>query len=131
MTGLVLVGTVRKIFQSAAWGYIMSENAVKLTISPYKYHAVMCAGKSCGENIPLFKYMKAAVLKAGLNQGRAAVRVNRAGCLGVCEQGPIMVVYPGGVWYSELNESRIDKIITSHFKGGEPVTEWVFHAQGK
>ncbi len=108
---------------------MMSENAVKLTLSPYEYHAVMCVGKSCGENMPLLKYMKEAVRKAGLDQGEAAVRVNRAGCLGVCDQGPIMVIYPGGVWYSALNEAKIDKIISSHFKCGEPVAEWVFHAQ--
>jgi len=107
----------------------MAENIKDITISPYKYHAVMCVGKSCGENIPLLKYMKEAVAQAGLSEGEASVRVNRAGCLGVCTQGPIMVVYPEGVWYAGLDEAKIDKIIESHFLGGKPVEEWVFHVQ--
>ena len=107
----------------------MSEKKETLEISPYKYHAVMCIGKSCGENMPLLQYLKKRVTEEGIGEGEAAVRVNRAGCLGVCRNGPVMVVYPQGVWYSGLNKRKIDKIIASHFKGGEPVTELAFHIQ--
>lgn len=108
---------------------MMPNTNEELMISPYKRHAIMCVGKSCGENMPLLKHMKAAVAKAGLAEGEDAVRVNRAGCLGVCQQGPIMVVYPEGVWYADLDASKIDQIIESHFKHNKPVTDWVFHAQ--
>lgn len=101
----------------------------ELTISPYKRHVLMCVGNSCGENMPLLKYLKESVAKAGLAEGENAVRVNRAGCLGVCKQGPIMVVHPEGVWYADLDEAKVDKIVESHFKNNAPVTEWVFHAQ--
>ncbi len=107
----------------------MPEALKELSIAPYKRHVIMCVGKSCGENMPLLKYIKEAVDKAGLTEGEDAVRVNRAGCLGVCKQGPIMVVHPEGVWYANLDESKVDKIIESHFKHGKPVDEWVFHAQ--
>jgi (2Fe-2S) ferredoxin len=107
----------------------MNQTTEKLSISPYKRHVMMCVGKSCGENMPLLKYMKEAVSKAGLDQGKDAVRVNRAGCLGVCKQGPIIVVHPEGVWYSDLNEEKIDKIIQSHFMQNQPVHEWAFHVQ--
>ncbi len=107
----------------------MSEALKELSISPYKRHVIMCVGKSCGENMPLLKYMKEAVAKAGLAEGELAVRVNRAGCLGVCKQGPIMVVHPEGVWYADLDEAKVDTIIESHFKQGKPVDAWVFHAQ--
>jgi len=107
----------------------MSETIEKLSISPYKRHVIMCVGKSCGENMPLLKYMKEAVVKAGLDQGKDAVRINRAGCLGVCKQGPIMVVHPEGVWYSDLNEEKVDEIIRSHFQEDKPVLKWAFHAQ--
>ncbi|MDX8382390.1 MAG: NAD(P)H-dependent oxidoreductase subunit E [Ghiorsea sp.] len=109
----------------------MTETSEKLSISSYKRHAVMCTGKSCGENLPLLKYLKTSVDKAGLSDGKDAVRVNRAGCLGICKQGPIMVVHPEGVWYANLTEDKIDTIVDSHFAQNKPVSEWLFHENSK
>ena len=100
----------------------------KPMMMPYKRHAIMCCGKSCGENLPLLNYLKEQVVAAGLIVGDPeAVRVNRAGCLGVCAEGPIMVVYPEGVWYYNLNQSAIDRIIEEHFRGGKVVEEFAFY----
>ncbi|ATX78718.1 (2Fe-2S) ferredoxin [Mariprofundus aestuarium] len=100
----------------------------KPMMMPYKRHAIMCCGKSCGENLPLLNYLKEKVAAAGLIVGDPdAVRVNRAGCLGVCAEGPIMVVYPEGVWYCNLNQSAIDRIIDEHFRGGKVVEEFAFY----
>jgi len=100
----------------------------KPSIAPYKRHALMCCGKSCGENLPLLKSLKDKVLKAGLIAGdENAVRVNRAGCLGVCQQGPIMAVHPEGIWYYDLNEDKLDRIVEEHFKQGKPVMEFTFY----
>ncbi|MDX8388140.1 MAG: NAD(P)H-dependent oxidoreductase subunit E [Ghiorsea sp.] len=107
----------------------MVEDVKKLSIKPYKRHAVMCVGKSCGENMPLLKYIKKRLVEEGLDSGDDAVRANRAGCLGVCEQGPIMVVYPEGAWYSDLDEDKVDEIIASHLKAGKPVDALAFHVQ--
>jgi len=98
-----------------------------LCMEPYQRHALMCCGKSCGEQIPLLKSLKAKVAAAGLDKGIHAVRVNRAGCLGVCKQGPIMVVHPEGVWYSDLDENKLDRIVEEHFKQDKPVKEFSFH----
>lgn len=104
---------------------------IKPSMVPYGRHAIMCCGNSCGENMPLFTYLKEAVLAAGLVTGDArGVRVNRAGCLGVCMEGPIMVVYPEGVWYCHLNEAGIDRIIEEHFKQGKVVEELAFYRLG-
>ncbi|NWF37583.1 ferredoxin [Mariprofundus sp. NF] len=100
----------------------------KPMMMPYKRHAIMCCGKSCGENLPLLNYLKDQVVAAGLVVGDPdAVRVNRAGCLGVCIEGPVMVVYPEGVWYCNLNQSAIDRIIEEHFRGGRVVEEFAFY----
>ncbi|PIQ39520.1 MAG: ferredoxin [Thalassolituus sp. CG17_big_fil_post_rev_8_21_14_2_50_53_8] len=100
----------------------------KPMMMPYKRHAIMCCGKSCGENLPLLNYLKDQVAAAGLVVGDPdAVRVNRAGCLGVCVEGPVMVVYPEGVWYCNLNQSAIDRIIEEHFRGGTVVEEFAFY----
>jgi len=107
----------------------MSEGTNELKIEPYAKHAIMCVGKSCGENMPLLKYIKQRMVEEGLDMGDDAVRVNRAGCLGVCEQGPIMVVYPEGVWYANLDEEKVDEIIDKHLKGGQPIQTLAFHVQ--
>jgi len=99
------------------------------SIAPYKYHAIMCVGKSCGENMPLLKYAKQRIAEEGLDEGEHAVRINRAGCLGVCVQGPIMVVYPDGVWYANLDEAKLEQIIQLHFKEGKAVLPLAFHTQ--
>ncbi len=94
------------------------------SIAPYQRHVLMCCGKSCGENMPLLKSLKAKVCAAGLE---GEVRVNRAGCLGVCQQGPIMVVHPEGVWYFDLDEDKLNRIVKEHLQHGKPVQEWTFH----
>lgn len=49
------------------------------------------------------------------------VMVNNTGCFGICDKGPIMVVYPEGVWYGALTEEAIETICEEHFEGGTPV----------
>lgn len=64
-----------------------------------------------------FDRCKAQVKAAGL-AGPGKVRVNRAGCLDRCAAGPVVVVYPEGVWYTYVDESDIDEIVDSHLKHG-------------
>ncbi len=51
------------------------------------------------------------------------VVVNNTGCFGICDKGPIMVVYPEGVWYGNVSEDDIERIVEEHFEGGTPVSE--------
>ena len=53
--------------------------------------------------------------------GQGKIRVNTSGCLDRCEQGPALVVYPEGVWYTYIDEDDIDEIIDSHLLNGVPV----------
>lgn len=52
---------------------------------------------------------------------QGGVRVNRAGCLDRCDEGPIAVVYPDAVWYTYRDESDLDEIITKHLIDGDIV----------
>jgi len=49
------------------------------------------------------------------------VRVNMAGCMERCEQGPVAVVYPEGVWYRYADERDIEEIVSEHLENGRPV----------
>jgi (2Fe-2S) ferredoxin len=53
--------------------------------------------------------------------GEGKVRINSAGCLDRCEEGPTLVVYPEGVWYTFIDEEDLDEIIDEHLVGGRPV----------
>ncbi len=53
--------------------------------------------------------------------GPGKARINKAGRLDSCEEGPVMVVYPEGVWYTYVDEFDLDEIIDSHLVGGKVV----------
>ncbi len=69
---------------------------------------------------PLRAYAKQRVKELGL-AGVGGVRINMAGCMDRCGQGPVMVVYPQGVWYTFASEDDIDEIIREHLVGGAVV----------
>lgn len=65
-------------------------------------------------------YAKQRMKDLGMT-GPGKVRVNTSGCLDRCEEGPVCVVYPEGVWYTYVDEFDVDEIIDSHLVGGTPV----------
>lgn len=65
----------------------------------------------------LRNYMKSRAKEMGADN----TRVNGAGCLDRCELGPVVVIYPEGVWYTVQNEADADEIIESHLMGGRIV----------
>ena len=60
-------------------------------------------------------------IKALRLNGEGKVRINKAGCLDRCDFGPVMVVYPEGIWYQYVDQTDIDEIIDQHLVKGEPV----------
>ena len=69
-------------------------------------------------------YAKERVQALGL-AGPGKVRVNKAGCLDRCEEGPVIVVYPEAVWYTYIDRADIDEIIDRHVVHGEIVERLV------
>ncbi|MES2900049.1 MAG: (2Fe-2S) ferredoxin domain-containing protein [Pseudomonadota bacterium] len=66
------------------------------------------------------KHAKKRIKELGLN-GHEKIRINQAGCLDRCEEGPVLVVYPEGTWYTYVDTSDIDDIIDTHLVGGKVV----------
>ncbi len=65
-------------------------------------------------------YAKERIKALGL-AGRDGVRINTAGCMDRCEEGPVLVIYPDGVWYTYVDREDIDEILEQHVIGGRPV----------
>jgi (2Fe-2S) ferredoxin len=94
----------------------------------YQRHVFFCLnrrdeGRACCANHDaerLQAYAKDRVKRLGLD-GKGKVRINKAGCLDRCDQGPCIVVYPESVWYTYVDEHDVDEIIESHLVRGEPV----------
>ena len=76
-----------------------------------------CADKGAAQ---MRDYAKGRVKALGLS-GPGKVRVNQAGCLDRCEEGPCVVVYPDAVWYTYVDQADIDEIIEEHLKHGRLV----------
>jgi (2Fe-2S) ferredoxin len=66
------------------------------------------------------KYAKQRIKALGLN-GKGKIRINKAGCLDRCDEGPVIVVYPDAVWYTYVDRHDIDEIIDSHVVHGRVV----------
>jgi (2Fe-2S) ferredoxin len=54
----------------------------------------------------------------------AECMVTNTGCFGICDKGPVAVVYPEGVWYGGLNESAVEEICQRHLEDGAPVEKY-------
>ena len=73
----------------------------------------------CG-SAAIREYAKKRIKEMELS-GQGNMRVNQSGCLDRCEEGPVCVVYPEGVWYTYVDEEDVDEIIESHLLDGKPV----------
>ncbi|PJC04847.1 MAG: 2Fe-2S ferredoxin [Gallionellales bacterium CG_4_9_14_0_8_um_filter_55_61] len=66
-------------------------------------------------------YVKDRVKQLGLSSDTNRIRINSAGCMNRCDEGPVIVVYPEGIWYTYVDESDLDEIIEEHLKHGRIV----------
>jgi (2Fe-2S) ferredoxin len=94
----------------------------------YRYHVFFCvnqrvAGRACCANHhsqEVRDYAKARIKALGLD-GPGGIRINTAGCMDRCEDGPVMVIYPEGTWYTYMDKEDIDEIIEKHLCHGVSV----------
>jgi len=67
-----------------------------------------CSSKGASN---LLSHLKGRVHEMGL---KGKIRVNKAGCLDACSQGPTVVIYPDEVWYAPRTEEDMEEILTDH-----------------
>ncbi len=97
-------------------------------MSYFEYHVFFCTNQredgrqSCGDcGAPgAREYVKQRCKELGVH-GAGRVRINSAGCLDRCEQGPVIVIYPEETWYTYIDREDLDEIIEEHLVHGRRV----------
>jgi (2Fe-2S) ferredoxin len=104
----------------------------KPAMSSYSRHLVVCTGPRCtqGSSQTLFDSLGEKFKAAGIDKGALRVKRTRASCFATCKSGPLMAVQPDGVWYYNVTDANMDRIIREHLVGGSPVEDLIYHRAG-
>ena len=101
-------------------------------MEPFRLHLYVCTQQK-PEGVPscpasgssdVIKAIEHEVIARGLDND---VQITTSGCQGLCEEGPILAVYPEGTWYRKLTPSDAAEIVSAHLAGGKPVERLVWN----
>jgi (2Fe-2S) ferredoxin/SAM-dependent methyltransferase len=96
-------------------------------MEPFSFHLFVCTQQkpegvpscSASGSFPILQALDSELQARGL---AGSTQVTTCGCLGLCDEGPMMVVYPEGTWYRRLHPEDVPEIVDSHLRSGKPLT---------
>ena len=91
----------------------------------FRAHVLVCGGTGCSSSgsAELIERFEEQIAKNGLDR---EVKVVRTGCFGLCEAGPVVIVYPEGTFYSRIRPDDVDEIVSEHLLKGRVVQHLVY-----
>jgi (2Fe-2S) ferredoxin/SAM-dependent methyltransferase len=100
-------------------------------MEPFRFHLFVCTQqkaegvRSCpaSGSFAVLNRLEHEIQARGLNRD---VQLTTCGCMGLCDEGPAMVVYPEGVWYRRVQPSDISEIVDTHLRDGKPVDRLIW-----
>jgi (2Fe-2S) ferredoxin len=101
-------------------------------MEPFRFHLFVCTQQK-PEGIPscpssgsfgVLDALDREIQAGSLNHD---VQLTACGCMGLCDEGPVIVVYPAGVWYRRVQPSDVPEIVGAHLRDGKPVDHLVWN----
>ena len=91
----------------------------------YRAHVLCCGGTGCTSSgsAQIIERFEQKIRENGLDK---EVKVIRTGCFGLCEAGPVVIIYPEGTFYSRVKVDDVDEIVSEHLLKGRPVQHLVY-----
>ena len=91
----------------------------------YRAHVLCCGGTGCTSSgsAQIIERFEQQIKEKGLDK---EVKVIRTGCFGLCEAGPVVIIYPEGTFYSRVKVDDVDEIVSEHLLKGRPVQHLIY-----
>ena len=91
----------------------------------YRAHVLVCGGTGCSSSgsATLIELFDQKIAEYGLSK---EVKVIRTGCFGLCEAGPVVIIYPDGTFYSRVKPENVEEIVSEHLLKGRKVEHLVY-----